>query len=130
MQSHLTTWLTEVLSAPAYYQHVDEPPTEDEFVWLTRSGDEELDCLDETGEPDIVYFDLEIYAQTRSDLEDKSLLLRAKRDFRGFIQTDIFVDDLEISDQRDDYEPQCIGENLPPFLAVFQLKVSGYEDQS
>lgn len=129
MEEHLITWLNSILGLEIYYQHTEDP-TESEFVWVTRSGDEELDTLDQSGEPDIVYFDLELYCETTTSLQAKTALLRAQRDFRGQLDTNQFVDDIQIQDQRDDYEPDCYAENLPVYLAAFQLVVSGYEDQS
>jgi hypothetical protein len=130
MDEHLVTWLADILGLPVYYQHVDEPD-DLAFAWVTRSGDDELDCLDEVGgEPDIVFFDLELYVQSTADLRTKTKLLKAQRDFRGDLAEGHFVDDVRIEDQRDDYEPDCVSENLPPYLAAFQITVSGYEDQT
>lgn len=124
LEQDLLSWLGATTSLPTFYQHIDtKPPAA--FIWVQRNGDNSLDCLDETGEPDEVFFDIEIYCQTSIDLQTKNRLLRLQRDYRGAIGTG-WVDDIAIDDQRDDYEPQASADTLPPLLSAFRLTVSGY----
>lgn len=125
LEQDLVDWLSETTGVAAHYQHLDSKPPQ-QFVWFIRNGDGDLETLDGTGEPDIVYFDLEIYAETPAAVQAIALLIRAKRDYRGDIG-DGRVEDIAFEDQRDDYESQASAETLPAYAASFQLVVSGYE---
>lgn len=124
LEENLVTWLNSVTGLPVHYQHIDRQPA-GAFCWFIRNGDEDLDTLDGSGEPDVVYFDLEVYAQTAAAIQSQSKILRAQRDYGGALG-DGTVDDISIDDQRDDYEPQAAAESLPPYAAAFRLTISGY----
>lgn len=125
LEQDLVKWLAELTALPVYYQHIDQQPAE-KFVWFTRNGDDSTDCLDELGEePDIVYFDVELYASSAIELQEKTKLLRSGRDYRGDLDTG-WVDDIAIADQRDDYQPQANAESLPPFMSAYRFTVTGY----
>jgi hypothetical protein len=125
LEQDLVTWLSEITALPAHYQHLDSKPAR-AFVWFIRNGDDDLDTLDGSGEPDVVYFDLEIYDQTPVSVQSLAQVIRSYRDYRGELG-DGAVDDIAFEDQRDDYESQASADTLPPYTAAFRLIVSGYE---
>ncbi len=124
-------FLSQKTNLPAFYQHLNSNPG-DKFAWFIRNGDDELDTLDDEvgAEPDIVYFDVEVYASTAQEISNKAKLMRSGRGYRGNFNSGAYVDDVSITDQRDDYEPQASAETLPPFMAGFRVAVSGYQPSS
>jgi len=127
IETDIITWAKTLKTGlRAYYMHlVGIPPAE--FIFLQRSGEDRLDCLDEDGEPDIVYFDCEIWSQTPTALTDLTRSLRATHGHRGTFGA-AYVEDIAVLDQRDDYEPQATGETLPPFASSFRLIITGYQE--
>jgi hypothetical protein len=112
--------------ARAFYQHIDDDPGE-KFYWFIRNGDERLDTLDGTGEPEIIYCDVELYTSTLDQLQDMINGLRDLQDWRGTFGTGT-IEDIDITDQQDGYEPQAAGDTLPPFSAAFRVKFTLYEE--
>lgn len=125
LEQDLVAWFSENLSVPVHYQHLDRNPSS-KFAWLVRSGDDNADSLDDSGEPDIVFFDLEIYASSLTDFQDLAILVRALRDYRGTLG-ESYVDDIAITDQIDDYEYRANADSLPEYRAAFRITVSGYQ---
>ena len=127
LENDLIEWLTDTLGIAAHYQHLDRKPAA-EFAWLIRNGDERLDCLDDgPQEPEIVYFDLEIYAQTPARIQQLAQAMREQNDYGGPIGSGGgTVADIEIADQRDDYTPQAAAETLPPFAVAYRMTASNY----
>lgn len=126
IEKDMRLWLmTLETGLRAFYQHMDKAPGT-KFVWFKRAGDDTLDTIDASGEPDIIYFDVEIYASELDDQVALNAALRAKRDHRGAFG-EAWVEDVQVQDQQDDYEPQASGDSLPPFMASFRLTVTGYE---
>ena len=128
IEESMVAWLSTLTTPPirAFYQHLGTAPPA-EFVWCRRAGDEGLDTIDGSGEPDIIYWDVEVYASTLERQTELCRLLRAKRDYRGAFGTG-FVDDVQVQDQQDDYEPQASGQTLPPWSAAFRLITTLYEE--
>ncbi len=128
VEKNVVIWLQTVQAElRVFYHHLaDNPP--DKFIWFLRAGDERLDTLtiDGTEEPDIIYFDVECWADTLADLTTLCAALRATNDFRGAFGT-ATIQDAQIQDQRDDYEPQATAETLPAFCSAFRLVITGYE---
>jgi hypothetical protein len=124
LEADLVAWLSDNLEAEVFYQHINHQPTSP-FVWFSRSGDETFDTLDGDGEPDVVYFNLEIYSDDLGELQSLSSELRSHRDYRGSIGTG-YVDDIGISDQIDDYQFKATADSLPEFSTSFRLIVTGY----
>ena len=110
----------------AFYQHIDTDPGA-KFVWFRRNGDDRLDTIDGTGEPDIIYFDVELYASTIGDCHALVAALRELHDLRGAFGAGT-VEDIQVTDQQDDYQPQATGDTLPSFSAAFRVTVTLYEE--
>lgn len=110
-----------------FYQHLERRP-QSPFAWLVRNGDEFADAMDDDDgdEPFVVYFDLEIYSSFANEIQQKSGLARRIRNYGGAMGQGT-VQDLEISDQRDDYETQATAETLPAYGAYFRVAVRGYQ---
>ena len=126
IEEDLKTWLgTLQAGLRTFYQHLLSAPPR-KFIWFRRAGDESLDTIDGTGEPDIIYFDVEVYAETLTDLTTLCAALRTRRDYRGVFGS-ARVEDVQIQDQQDDYEPKASADSLPEFMSSFRLIVTGYE---
>lgn len=110
----------------AFYQHLDADPGA-KFYWFVRNGDERLDTIDGTGEPEIIYCDVEAYASTIDDCQAMITALRGLQDFRGPFG-DGTVEDVSITDQQDTYQPQASGDSLPPYSAALRVQVTLYEE--
>ncbi len=108
-----------------FYLHLESKPP-DKFIFFVRAGDERLDTIDDDGEPDIIYFDVEVWASTLDDLVTLDTLLRATSDYRGAFGTGR-VEDIRVEDQRDDYEPLANADTLPEFSSAFRVTITGYE---
>lgn len=125
LEADLVQWLGSVLpGTDVFYQHIDRK-TPDEFAWVIRSGDDSEDELDGGGEPDRVFFDLEIYARDLTTMQALSQAIRDERDYRGTFG-DGYVDDVEITDQIDDYQTRANADSLPEFSTTFRMVVTGY----
>ena len=126
IEKDLRTWLGSILSGlRVFYLHLDKQPP-DAFAWFIRAGDDRLDTIDASGEPDIIYFDIELWTGSPAELTTLAAALRAQSDYRGVFGAG-WVDDIQILDQQDDYEPQASADTLPPYGTAFRLIVSGYE---
>ena len=112
--------------ARAFYQHLDDDPGP-KFYWFVRNGDERLDTIDGTGEPEIIYCDVEAYASTIDDCQSMIEALRALHDLRGAFGAGT-VEDVAISDQQDTYQPQASGDSLPPYSAALRVQVTLYDE--
>ena len=127
IENDLRTWLSELLGVHIHYQHLDRRPG-NEFCWFIRSGDQILDTMDETGDADVVFFDVEIYAVTATRVQTLAQLLRSSSGFRGQLASGAGrVEDIAVEDQQDDYTPQASADSLPDYAAQFRLQVSIYE---
>lgn len=129
IEKDLRTWLaTMQANLRVFYLHLDKQPPS-KFVWFIRAGDDRVDELaaDSGAAPDIIYFDVEVWASSLDDLTALCAALRAKTDYRGAFG-DGLVDDCQVIDQRDDYEPQASADTLPEFGSAFRLIVTGYEE--
>lgn len=127
IETDLRTWLQSLeAELQVFYLHLQaQPPTK--FMWFIRAGDDRLDTIDASGEPDIIYFDVELWAASPAELTTLAAALRAQSDYRGDLG-DGWVDDIQVLDQQDDYEPQATADTLPPYGTAFRLIVSGYEE--
>lgn len=126
LEQDLIAWLAAATGVPVHFQHLDRKPA-DVFVWFIRNGDESADTIDQTGDPDVVYFDLEAYASSLTEAGRIADVIRGLRDYRGAVGTG-WVDDVDFQDQRDDYEPQANAESLPDYAVSFRMVVTGYEE--
>lgn len=128
IESDLLAHIADHLNIPVHYQHLSRRPT-GEFAWFIRNGEDYHDDLDpDSSEPDVVYCDLELYADSADRLVDLATLTRSMRDYRGsFGDGPAFIDDIGIEDQRDDYEQQAPADSLPPFSTSFRVVLTGYE---
>ena len=124
LENDLVAWLNSVLGCDVHYQHLDRKPATT-FAWFIRSGDDSADSLDDDGEPDQVFFDLELYSSSLTGLQSLSSLMRSQRDYRGDIGTG-YVDDIAITDQVDDYQLRANADTLPEYSTSFRLTVTGY----
>ncbi len=116
-----------VEGVPAYYQHLAGDPGR-RFIWFIRNGDERLDTIDGTGEPDIIYCDVEVYASTIADCQQIIDALRTLQDHRGAFGAGT-IEDISVTDQQDGYEPQASGDSLPPFSAAFRVQFTLYDEE-
>ena len=125
IETDLRTWLAALDNAPpVHFAHLEGNPG-DRFAWFIRSGDESLDTIDGDGEPDIIYFDLELFDSNLETLVALAKALTARRDYRGVFGTG-YVEDVAIEDHRDDYESQSSADTLPTYMKAFRLTISGY----
>jgi len=125
LEVDLVSWLDSTLGCEVFYQHLHRQPVSP-FVWFTRSGDSSADALDDSGDPDVVFCDLEIYSDDLAELQTICAALRAERDYRGDLGNG-YVDDIAIVDQVDDYQLRASAESLPQFSTSFRLTITGYE---
>jgi hypothetical protein len=127
-ETDAVAFLSAIVTPPvrAFYQHLGTDPGA-KFIWFRRNGDERLDTIDGDGAPDIIYLDVEVYASSIADHTALVQALRDQQDLRGAFGAGT-VEDLQISDQQDDYEPQATGDTLPPFSAAFRVTVTLYEE--
>lgn len=127
LEQDILRWIEQKTGLSTHYQHLLKHPGL-RFAWFIRNGEDDFECMDddEGAEPDVVYFDLEIYDQSPTALQDVVTLLRSGRGFRGWLDSGATVEDISISDQRDDYEPQAKADSLPTYSAEFRLAVTGY----
>lgn len=129
IEDDLKQWIAGVTGVSCFHQHV-ESNSLDEFIWFARAGDDSEDELDPVvgEEPDRVYFDVEIYAQTSSACSTIARTLRSKRDYRGQLSPATGrVDDVLVEDTQDDYEPQAEAQDIPEMMSTLRLVVSGYQ---
>lgn len=125
IEADLRSWLGSLNdAAPVHFAHAKEAPGE-RFAWFVRSGDESLDTIDGEGEPDIIYFDLELFDEDLARLVALAKDLSVRRDYRGEFG-DGYVEDVAIEDHRDDYESQTNLDTLPTYMKAFRLTISGY----
>jgi hypothetical protein len=125
IEKDLREWLGQIATGMrVHYAHLQEHPG-DRFAWFVRAGDEYLDIIDDSSEPDIIYFDLELHDHDLGRLVETAKALTALRDHRGAFG-DGYVDDVAIDDHRDDYESQSNLDTLPGYLKAFRVIVSGY----
>ncbi len=127
IEANMRVWLMALVTPPipAFYQHLqDDPP--DTYAYFRRAGDDSLDTIDGSGEPDIIYWDVELYSQSVSDHVALCKAIRAFRDYRGALG-DGYVEDIQVTDQQDDYEPSANADSLPPYLGAFRVITTGYE---
>ena len=131
LEQNLLTFLqTESGFASTFYSHIDRHPG-NECVWFSRNGDQDDDDLDGAvgDEYPIVYFDVEVYAQTAIAAQAVAHRLRRKRGFRGLLDatdSNSYVEDLMFDTQAADYTQQASYEDLPPHGVSFRLSVTGY----
>jgi hypothetical protein len=126
LENDLVTWISSVLTdCEVFYQHLNRNPGSP-FAWFIRSGDSTADSLNDDGEPDQVFFDLEIYSNDLTELQTLAATIRDQRDYRGDIGNG-YVDDVSIADQVDGYELQASAESLPEYSTAFRVIVTGYE---
>lgn len=126
IEDDFRTWLASLAeNFKAFYQHLAGNPGS-EFAWFRRAGDDSAPSLDDSGEPDIIYWDVELYSSSLERQVTLCRALRAYRDHRGALGSGV-VEDIQVTDQQDDYEPQASGNTLPPFMAAFRVITTGYE---
>lgn len=77
-------------------------------------------------EPDAIFLDLELYAATPEELETLQTLLYSVSGYNGVLANARGVQDVEFTDQRDDYTPQANGESLPRLFVSMQVELRGY----
>lgn len=129
VETSTVTALSNLTNPPvrAFYQHLGDDPGA-KFIWFRRNGDDRLDTIDGTGEPEIIYLDVEVYASTIAECQALITALRGLHDLRGAYGAGV-VEDIQITDQQDDYQPQASGDSLPPFSAAFRMTVTLYEEE-
>lgn len=128
LEEHVRSFLIDKLGISVFYQHLNRKQ-DNEFAWFLRNGDETEDTLDGDGSPDTVYFDLEVYTDDVDTLPTLCGKLRGLSDYRGLLRVDSpesYVDDLEIRDQSDDYEPRANADSLPAYSASFRMMATGF----
>ena len=127
IQSDLIAFLNSIEGMPpVHYQHMDGNPG-DRFVWAIISGSDMIgETLDRGELPDTIYFDLEAYSNSLTDLGEIIELLFTMQDYDGPFGTGE-IQDFALSDQRDDYTPLADAETLPKYSANFRLTIIGYE---
>lgn len=129
LEQDLRTFLKSKLSFndnQVFYQHLDRKPTSP-FIWFIRNGDDSADSLDDLDgdEPFTVYFDVELYGDSATALQSLATTVRRQSNYTGSMGSG-YVQDIEVSDQKDDYELQAQAETLPEYSASFRIAISGY----
>lgn len=132
LAADIVVWLNDITVTndtdfpPTHYQHLPtQTPTR--FAWFMIS-DSSVSGESLGGEPpDTFSIDLEVYTETTIDLENIANALRELNDYDGDFGSGT-VQNVEISNQSDDYVPLVDRDDLPAYFSTYRLTLTGYEE--